>query len=320
MVIDKWEVMMSPNILETQLKSVSLALAGVETSTSEFYDIIEAKNYICDSDYIENITFIGKVRGFVDPVIIQMYNVVNTNGFTINPTDAAEGVIPMELKAHYGPTALDNPPFKIYLPKAKGTVSGIVTDGVAVAAQGTLTMDTQPTAGDTMTIGDTVYTFVTGPVSAVGEISIGSDVATAQAGLVTAVNGTDGINAANEYVTIAAFAANAAVLTAIIPGVTGNTVITTETFAAVTNIFDGTTLGTTTAGSGLVVEGAIVEIVISDHCYQATTDANGEFTITNLPYGAGYTATATKDAKTGTETPITVVGGLDTNVGVIEIS
>lgn len=127
------------------------------------------------------------------------------------------------------------------------TGASVATD---VAAQGTLTVDTQPTVGDTMTIGASVYTFTTdGTAAAEGEIDVGEDLADAKTLIVAAINGTDGNNTANASVTAAAFSSDDCVLTAAATGEAGNLIVTTETFTAETNVFDAGTLGTTTAGT-----------------------------------------------------------------------
>lgn len=117
-------------------------------------------------------------------------------------------------------------------------------------AQGTLTMDTQPTAGNTMTIGTDVYTFTAdGTASAQGEIDVGADLADAKTLVVAAINGTDGINNPNVSASAADFVGNDCVITHLFGGTAGDAVVTTETFTAVTNVFDAATLGTTTAGA-----------------------------------------------------------------------
>jgi hypothetical protein len=119
----------------------------------------------------------------------------------------------------------------------------------AAKAQGTLTLPTQPTVGDTMTIGSKVYTFTTDETAAAdGEIDVGADLADAKTLIVAAINGTDGINTAHTQVSAADFAGNDCVITALIGGTAGNAIATTETFTAVGNVFDATSLGTTTAG------------------------------------------------------------------------
>ena len=119
----------------------------------------------------------------------------------------------------------------------------------AVAAVGTLTIAAQPTAGDTMTIGTKVYTFVAaGEADADGEISVGTDLATAKTALIAAVNGTDSVNTAHTLVTAGTFTGNNLPITAKTKGVAGSSIATTETFTSASNVFDATTLGTTTEG------------------------------------------------------------------------
>lgn len=138
----------------------------------------------------------------------------------------------------------------------------IFDDGgmLAVQAQGTLTMDTQPTAGDTLRIGNRTYTFVTTlRALAQNEIEIGIDVIQTQTrlqGLIAVgeqpFSKTSG--APHNQVTMGGFVSNAAVITARKFGTSGNSIITTETFTASTNVFDAATLGTTTLG----VDGEVI--------------------------------------------------------------
>ena len=124
-----------------------------------------------------------------------------------------------------------------------------VHGGSTVKAQGTLTLDTQPTAGNTMTIGGKVYTFVAaGTGNRDGEIALGTDLAATKPLVVAAINGTDSVNTAHPLVTCGDFTVNDAVITAIAGGIAGNAIPTVETFTAATNIFDAAVLGTTTAG------------------------------------------------------------------------
>lgn len=109
-----------------------------------------------------------------------------------------------------------------------------------------LTVDTNPTAGDTMTINGVVFTFVAnGAAAAAGDISIGGSLAVTQASIVEAVNGTGTAGASNYRdvsagdrqilnnldVYVGAFATNVAKITA------NSTLVVSETYTAVTNIF-----------------------------------------------------------------------------------
>ena len=116
-----------------------------------------------------------------------------------------------------------------------------------VSATGSLTVDTQPTSGDTMTIGAKTYIFVpAGTANSAGEISIGTDLATAQANILAAISGTDGVNETHPLVTTSVFEANVCTITALIGGTVGNSIATTETFTAGTNVFAAATLGSGT--------------------------------------------------------------------------
>jgi len=151
---------------------------------------------------------------------------------------------------------------------AAQTVSGsnIAVDISAstTASQGTLTVDTNPSANDTMTIGTTVYTFVENPPLEAGEIAIGVDLDATKLNIVAAINGTDGVNTAHALVSAAAFATNDCVITALAGGTAGDAIATTETFTALTNIFDSTTLGTTTPGADCSAANAETALVAAD--------------------------------------------------------
>ena len=151
-----------------------------------------------------------------------------------------------------------------------------ITEAVAVNAQGTLTVDTQVTADNTMTIGSTVYTFKAGATAVEGEIGIGANVAACLVAIVAAINGTDGFNSPHPLVTIGTFASDDAIITARTNGVVGNSITSTETFTAATNIFDATSLGTTTLGA----EGPVfTEINDGDMFQGIRTKRNANFIV-----------------------------------------
>jgi len=122
-----------------------------------------------------------------------------------------------------------------------------------------LTVDTQPTAGDTMTIGVKTFTFVpVGTANGNGEISIGADLAAAKVNIVAAINGTDSINTVHTQVSAGDFSTNDCTITALVGGVAGNAIATTETFSAGTNIFAGATL---TGGTDCTAPNAVTALV-----------------------------------------------------------
>lgn len=119
-VIDQWEIKMNANVLEVTKEGIAKALTAseVDTTTNETYDIIKAKNYIELTDYFENVTYVGKISGSGEPLIIQIYNAINTTGLTLETEDKSEAVTEMEFEGHYDEKDLEHPPFAIFYPKA----------------------------------------------------------------------------------------------------------------------------------------------------------------------------------------------------------
>jgi len=122
-VIDEWEIKMNANVLEVTLDGLASALTSseIDNTTNETYDILSAKNYIELTDYYDNITYVGKISGADEPLIIQIYNAINTTGLTLETEDKSEAVTELEFDGHYDETDLDHPPFKIFYPKRNGT-------------------------------------------------------------------------------------------------------------------------------------------------------------------------------------------------------
>lgn len=143
----------------------------------------------------------------------------------------------------------------------------------AIAAVGTLTLAVQPTATDTMTIGTKLYTFVaSGSADVNGEVSVGTDLATAKTALIAAINGTDGFNVANTLASAGTFSTNALPITARVKGLAGSAIVTTETFASGSNVFDATTLGTTTEGVDGTIGKAGEQYINDSYVYIALED------------------------------------------------
>jgi hypothetical protein len=115
----------------------------------------------------------------------------------------------------------------------------------------TLTMVTQPTEGDKIVIGSRTYTWQTSLTNVDGNIWIGSNIAAAKNNLyyaIAASGGTPGTDyatamTANTEVTVGYFnGSSQAVFTSILPGTAANSLASTATFTAGTNVFSAATL------------------------------------------------------------------------------
>jgi hypothetical protein len=120
----------------------------------------------------------------------------------------------------------------------------------AVAAQGTLTVETQPEAAHEFVVGAQTYAFVASGANAPGEINVGADLPAAKINTVAALNGTDGWNTPNPAAYALDFAGDDCVITARVPGPAGNSIVFTEALTGSGNVVDGAgTLGATTPGA-----------------------------------------------------------------------
>lgn len=122
-VIDAWEVYLKATILEATTDAIkaSLCASSVDTKSDSTYDVITGNADIALDDYVDNVTWIGKLSGSEEPVIIQVYNALNTDGLKLTMQDKAEATIPMTFYGHYAQENLDETPFKIFYPKKKTT-------------------------------------------------------------------------------------------------------------------------------------------------------------------------------------------------------
>lgn len=149
----------------------------------------------------------------------------------------------------------------------------------AVASSVILTIDTLPTAGDTITVGLTTYTY-RAEAAAEGEITIGEAVANTLANTINAINGQDDFNGWNSIVLATLNPVDdTIVITATTAGADGNSIDSTETFTAETNVFSEDTL----TGGVTAVPAAAMENYISlnggDSWYTVRTKLNTLFTM-----------------------------------------
>lgn len=127
--IDSWDVYLKATVLEVKTESIKAALiaATVDSDTDDKYDVITGNASIELDDYTENVTWVGTLSGSEEPVIIQVYNSLSTDGLKLTVQDKNEATIPMTFYGHYSFDDLDSPPFRIMYPK-KGTAAS-ATDG-----------------------------------------------------------------------------------------------------------------------------------------------------------------------------------------------
>lgn len=117
--IDTWTVTMTANVKEFTADAMKLALGAADAGTDnapEGYTRINGRSELKDEDYLDNLTWVGRLSGSGKPVIIVVKNALSTNGLSISFADKSEGLIPITVTGHYTADDLDTPPFDIFYP------------------------------------------------------------------------------------------------------------------------------------------------------------------------------------------------------------
>lgn len=113
------QTQMTVNVLELFDKDIiskliPTAALGTDTLKTVTYDAITVSETVADTDYLTNVTFVGK-RGDGKAVIIVLYNVL-VDGALEAALEANSEVVPeLTLTAHRDRTTPDTVPFKILL-------------------------------------------------------------------------------------------------------------------------------------------------------------------------------------------------------------
>ena len=122
-VIDSYNVVLTTTVAEMTAKNIKLALGAADTTTKQGtgtnVDITKARMTIKAEDYIDNVCWLGSLNGSDKPMIIELKNVMNTNGLNFTFEDKGKGKIELELKAHFDLTKPEEVPFAIYTPSVR---------------------------------------------------------------------------------------------------------------------------------------------------------------------------------------------------------
>lgn len=122
-LIDGWEAYIKATILEITPETLALSLGAVDLVDVEGgeYQRIKPRDDIKDSDYIENIAWIGNLSGSQKPVILIIKNPLALDGITLTLQDKNEAKLPVTMYGHYADDDLETPPFEILYPVIKTT-------------------------------------------------------------------------------------------------------------------------------------------------------------------------------------------------------
>jgi hypothetical protein len=255
-------------------------------------------------------------------------------GTPINASKASETLTLTGVVVHGESVTINNPD------KEGADTYEFLADAAQVLSVGTIPVDieadttkssinlaiaAQPVSEDTMTIGvgDGIKEYIFVPnttASGEGQIDVGTDLPTAQANIIAAINGTDGHNTPHTQVSIGDFEANVAIVTALVGGVAGDAIETTETFESVANEFSGATLA---GGADCSAVDAIVALLlavgVADTQDVTAEDGEGPTVIFTSVVGGviGNAIEVDSNMTNGAFGDIQMSGGVDGTVAVI---
>lgn len=116
-VIDNWDISFTTTLVELTADNIALALASSTISDNTSGGKTISPGMIIEAnDYIDNICWCGTVKGSLKPIVIEMRNVLNTNGLTLTITDKGKGTVELELRPRFTVTDIDDVPFDIHYP------------------------------------------------------------------------------------------------------------------------------------------------------------------------------------------------------------
>lgn len=124
--IDDWTAELSLKLLEADADLVAMCLGAASVTKAAGdtqptgYLRVHPSDTVDDSNYIDNVVWVGRWAGDTKPVIIVLYNALSLGGLNWALEDKKEVVTECKLTAHYGvPDAEGNQdvPFDIFFPE-----------------------------------------------------------------------------------------------------------------------------------------------------------------------------------------------------------
>ncbi|AZV58830.1 SwmB domain-containing protein [Clostridium sp. AWRP] len=141
-VIDSITTTLKCNFIEITKEILAAALiANIDSASDSNYDIITGKTIIADSDYIQNLAWVGTLSGSSKPVIIVIYNALCLDGLQIKPQDSKDNTLDVTFTAHADPSKPQELPYKIYYPKLTEDDGFIVSSAAVSGGKIVLTMN-----------------------------------------------------------------------------------------------------------------------------------------------------------------------------------
>lgn len=175
-VIDSITTTLKCSFLEMTEEILAAALiADIDTASDPNYDIITGKIVIEDSDYIQNLAWVGTLSGSSKPVIIIIENALCLDGLQLKTQDSKDNVLDVTFTAHADPTAPKDLPYKIYYPKLTDFTTFTLSS--AAVSSGKIILTMTDTVASTVPL-DGFTLMVAGSSNVITTAAVGTDTKT----------------------------------------------------------------------------------------------------------------------------------------------
>lgn len=99
--INSHEAHLVVNLKELTAENIKNAIGPADIDdTDTNFDIVTGRTTIEDTDYLDNIAYVGRLSGSQKPVVIMLQNALSAEGFTMTSEDDNEAIIPITFQAH----------------------------------------------------------------------------------------------------------------------------------------------------------------------------------------------------------------------------
>lgn len=111
--ITEGEASLTCNVKELTAENIRMAILGKKSESDgeeypEGYTVIETKGQIEDTDYLDNIAYVGTIAGSDKPIIVILKNAICTSGLELEQTDGEQGVVEMTFEGRVDEDNVDN--------------------------------------------------------------------------------------------------------------------------------------------------------------------------------------------------------------------
>ncbi len=99
--VNSHEAQLTVNLKELTAQNIKNAIGPADIDeTDDNFDIITGRSAIKDADYLDNVSFVGRLSGSQKPVVIMLKNALSAEGFTLTSEDDNEAIVPIVFHAH----------------------------------------------------------------------------------------------------------------------------------------------------------------------------------------------------------------------------